>query len=136
MSYTNYDKTIDELRKERWLKIFLLDFAEAFALISKSRQFDIVVQILLHIDRHNSFTVSMAEIAAKSGASYRSVQNTFNAMLAADMMRVNGGSFVVNPNLALYGRPESKEFLLKDYKALSREKPSRSRNMSVVDEVE
>jgi predicted transcriptional regulator len=133
MSYTNYNKTLDELRKERWLKIFLLDFSEAFALISKSRQFDIIVQVLLHIDRHNLFTISMTEIAAKSGASYKSVQNTFNAMLEADMMRASGGTFMINPNLALYGKPESKEFLLKDYKALSRGKSGRARKMNDVE---
>jgi hypothetical protein len=108
-------------------KLNIIDFVDAFATISKSPQLNVILWVLNNLDYENKYTGTMQEITDNTGVSYKTVQNTFNAMCDKDIMRVFKNCYVFNPRLLMKGPTVHYNNMMTNYNTLSRIKPSRTR---------
>ena len=104
-------------------RLFLTEFADAFAAISKSKQFDVILYVLKNLNSNNQYIGTLKETAARSEVPYKTVQNTFNEMREKDIMRMKqNGVYMINPKLLVYGPLVAEARLIRQYSQLSREK--------------
>jgi len=121
MLYMNYNKPLGLLAEERYKKVFMGDFVKAFSLISDSKQLNVCLQVLLHLDGRNKLSVPKTTIAKEAGVCYTTVQNTFKKLCLRDIMRkMERGRYMFNPNLVVSCHPHVKKVLLEEYAAIGR----------------
>jgi hypothetical protein len=119
MEYKDYNKPLEKLKYEHFLKLFVKDFIEAFTPISESKQFLVIMHALSCIDSRNICVATQKEISDSAKVSYKTVQIAFKKMREHDIMREwMPGVFMFNPNIVCRGKSQTKQLLLKEYAAL------------------
>jgi malate synthase len=111
-------------------KLYMFEFVDALKSVIDNKQFFVVLHVLRNLNSVNQYIGTIQETAQRTGVSYKTVQNTFNAMCRNDLMRMkNPGVYMFNPDLLMKGPVITKLRLTAGYNGLEKTRPSQVRKI-------
>lgn len=83
--------------KRGWNRVYLGAFMDLLIDISSSKAVEIVQFVLDNLNSDHQFVYSIRDTAEKTGISYRTTQQAFVQLKAANFMRQEGKVYIINP---------------------------------------
>lgn len=99
----DFQVTTIEERDFNFTKVWMRDFISALDLVGNQKT-RIAYWVVENLNRENMLTCTYRQISEKTGISLETVRITMKILIEADFLRrVNGGCYVVNPNVIYKG---------------------------------
>lgn len=92
-----FEKRVRHGLPRGWRRVYMEAFMDLLAgIYSAGRKIDIIEFILDNLDSNNKFTMSQAQVIAKTGASPNTVVETYKYLLENDFWRRDGTCYLVS----------------------------------------
>lgn len=111
-----------EERDANFYKIWMFHVVQALELIG-NQKVKVLNFILENLNRDNQIIMTQRKMAEKCGVSYQTVSLTLKSLQDADfLIRINSGTYQVNPNAIFKGGTGERMRILFDYQNIKAEK--------------
>ncbi len=109
-----------EVSSQNFWKIWLGDILTIMGIISNSKQLDVVLYIMQHINQsNNTFVGTYAEVSRKTKISEKTVATAFRTLLKNDFIRkIHNGIYQVNPKYVIKGNENKRRMIIDYYNTL------------------
>ncbi len=109
-----------EVSSQNFWKIWLGDILTVMGIISNSKQLDVVLYIMKHINQsNNTFVGTYAEVSRKTKISEKTVATAFRTLLKNDFIRkIHNGIYQVNPKYVIKGNENKRRMIIDYYNTL------------------
>lgn len=83
-----------------WRRVYMENFMEILTgIYSAGRKIDIIEFILDNLDSNNKFTMSQAQVIAKTGVAIQTITDTYKYLIEKDFWRKDGTCYLVNTKM-------------------------------------
>jgi DNA-binding transcriptional regulator YhcF (GntR family) len=121
-----------EERDFNFHKVWLGSLVEAFDAIS-SQKTKVAFWLLLNLNKENQLVFTQEQVASKTGASIQTVNNTFKALMDADLLRKIDGVYIANPEVIFKGTTHARQTAMSNYLKSSKREPSDKEKITMLE---